>query len=149
MLIIGSFGFVNFVDHEAARTASDELNDTDFKGKRIFVGRAQKRSERDEELRKTHEVQRIENEAKSAGVNLYVKNLDGEFLAETPDHYKRFADEWDDDRLRAEFDSFGTITSCKVMKDENATSRVCLKHYLVHDTDPYVELRLRLLRYSR
>lgn len=34
------------------------------------------------------------------------------------------ADEWDDDRLRTEFDAFGTITSCKVMKDESGVSRV-------------------------
>ena len=40
------------------------------------------------------------------------------------------ADEWDDERLRAEFDSFGTITSCKVMKDENAVSRVCISPIL-------------------
>ncbi|RSH91359.1 Protein phosphatase PP2A regulatory subunit B [Saitozyma podzolica] len=102
------FGFVNFVSHEDAKKASDELNDTDFKGKKLYVGRAQKRSERDEELRKSHEEKRLENEAKSAGVNLYVKNLD---------------DEWDDDRLRAEFEAFGTITSCKVMKDEKGASR--------------------------
>ncbi|ORY35791.1 hypothetical protein BCR39DRAFT_512165 [Naematelia encephala] len=102
------FGFVNFTDHEAARRACDELHDNEIKGKRIFVGRAQKRSERDDELKKSHEEKRLENEAKSAGVNLYIKNLD---------------DEWDDDRLRAEFDSFGTITSCKVMKDENGVSR--------------------------
>jgi len=102
------FGFVNFVSHEAAKKATDELNDKDFKGKKLYVGRAQKRTERDDELRRSHEEKRMENEAKSAGVNLYIKNLD---------------DEWDDERLRTEFDAFGTITSCKVMKDENSTSR--------------------------
>ena len=70
---------MNFVDHESAKNAADELNYTEFKGKKIFVGRAQKRTERDDELRKSHEAQRMENEAKSAGVNLYVKNLDGKF----------------------------------------------------------------------
>lgn len=75
-----SFGFVNFVSHEAARQACDELNDTDLKGKKIYVGRAQRRSERDEELRKDHDEKRMENEAKSAGVNLYIKNLDGESI---------------------------------------------------------------------
>jgi hypothetical protein len=33
-------------------------------------------------------------------------------------------DEWDDDRLRAEFDPFGTITSCRVMKDDKGVSKV-------------------------
>ena len=72
------FGFVNFTSHEAAAKAVQELNDHEINGKKIFVGRAQKRSERDDELRKTHEEKRMENEAKSAGVNLYIKNLDGQ-----------------------------------------------------------------------
>ena len=62
----------------------------------------------------------MENEAKSAGVNLYVKNLDGVCLGVS----MLIVDEWDDDRLRAEFDPFGTITSCKVMKDEKSVSKV-------------------------
>ncbi|EIW67212.1 hypothetical protein TREMEDRAFT_40410 [Tremella mesenterica DSM 1558] len=102
------FGFVNYVSHEAAEKAVDELNDKEVNGQKLWAGRAQKRVERDTELRKTIEEKRQEFDAKSAGVNLYVKNLD---------------DEWDDDRLRAEFDSFGTITSCKVMKDERGVSR--------------------------
>ncbi|WVR07548.1 polyadenylate-binding protein, cytoplasmic and nuclear [Kwoniella sp. DSM 27419] len=102
------FGFVNYEDHESAKKAVDELNDKEFKGRKLFAGRAQSKLERESELKKSHEEKRMENEAKSAGVNLYVKNLD---------------DEWDDDRLRAEFDSFGTITSCKVMKDESEASR--------------------------
>jgi RNA recognition motif-containing protein len=73
-----SFGFVNFVDHEAAKQACEALDDKEHNGRKLFVGRAQKRSERDEELKRTHEEKRMENEAKSAGVNLYVKNLDGE-----------------------------------------------------------------------
>ena len=74
------FGFVNFTSHESADKAVDELHDKDWKGMKLFLSRAQKRSERDEELRKTHEERRLENEAKSAGVNLYVKNLDGEWI---------------------------------------------------------------------
>lgn len=84
------------------------MNDKEFKGQKLYAGRAQKRSERDDELKKGHEDRRLEQEAKSAGVNLYVKNLD---------------DEWDDERLRTEFDSFGTITSCKVMKDDKSASK--------------------------
>ncbi|WVN87543.1 polyadenylate-binding protein, cytoplasmic and nuclear [Cryptococcus depauperatus CBS 7841] len=102
------FGFVNFEDHTSARECVDELNDKEVKGKKLYAGRAQTKAEREAELKKSHEEKRLENEAKSAGVNLYVKNLD---------------DEWDDDRLRAEFESFGTITSSKVMKDDNGVSR--------------------------
>lgn len=102
------FAFVNYVSHEAARNAVDELNDKEINGRKLFVGRAQKRAERDEELRRLHDERRMENESKTAGVNLYVKNMD---------------DEWDDDRLRQEFDFAGTITSAKVMRDEKGVSR--------------------------
>lgn len=103
-----SFGFVNFEEHESAVKAVEALNEKEFKGQKLYAGRAQKRSERDEDLRKGHEERRLEQEAKSAGVNLYVKNLD---------------DEWDDERLKTEFDTFGTITSCKVMKDDKGVSK--------------------------
>lgn len=103
------FGFVNYEKHEDAKKAVEETNDKDFKEKKLFVSRAQKRSERDEELRRNHEAARMEQESKNQGVNLYVKNIN---------------DDWDDDRLRAEFDAFGTITSCKVMRDDKTgTSR--------------------------
>jgi polyadenylate-binding protein len=32
-------------------------------------------------------------------------------------------DDFDDDKLRVEFETFGTITSCKVMRNENRTSK--------------------------
>lgn len=102
------FAFVNYTSHEAAKKAVDELNDKEIEGRKLYVGRAQKRAERDEELRRQHEERRQEIETKSANINLYVKNMD---------------DEWDDDRLRQEFDFAGTITSAKVMRDEKGVSR--------------------------
>ncbi|BFZ57089.1 Protein phosphatase PP2A regulatory subunit B [Savitreella phatthalungensis] len=97
------FGFVNFTEHEAAEKACDELNDKDFKGKKLYVGRAQKKYERQEELRRSYENAKQEKMSKYQGVNLFVKNLD---------------DDVDDDKLRAEFEPFGDITSAKVMLDE-------------------------------
>jgi polyadenylate-binding protein len=96
------FGFVNFINHEHAATAVEELNGKDFKGQDLYVGRAQKKHEREEELRKSYEAARIEKASKYQGVNLYVKNLD---------------DEVDDDKLRELFAPFGAITSAKVMRD--------------------------------
>jgi polyadenylate-binding protein len=75
------FGFVNYEKHEDAKKAVEELHDTEFHGKKLFVARAQKRTERDEELRRSHEASRIEQESKSQGVNLYIKNIDGESCA--------------------------------------------------------------------
>jgi polyadenylate-binding protein len=96
------FGFVNFINHEHAATAVDALNESDFKGQKLYVGRAQKKHEREEELRRQHEAARVEKATKYQGVNLYIKNLD---------------DEIDDEKLRDIFASYGTITSARVMRD--------------------------------
>lgn len=96
------FGFVNFTTHEAAYKAVEELNGKDFKGQDLYVGRAQKKHEREEELRKSYEAARMEKASKYQGVNLYVKNL---------------SDDVDDDKLRSIFSEFGPITSAKVMRD--------------------------------
>lgn len=96
------FGFVNFVSHEAAAQAVDELNGKDFKGQDLYVGRAQKKHEREEELRRSYEAARQEKAQKYQGVNLYVKNL---------------ADDIDDEKLRSMFSDYGPITSAKVMRD--------------------------------
>jgi polyadenylate-binding protein len=99
------FGFVNFINHEHAATAVDELNGKDFKGQDLYVGRAQKKHEREEELRKSYEAARIEKASKYQGVNLYVKNLE---------------DDVDDEKLRELFAPYGAITSTKVMRDSLA-----------------------------
>lgn len=96
------FGFVNFTTHEAAYKAVEELNGKDFKGQDLYVGRAQKKHEREEELRKSYEAARMEKASKYQGVNLYVKNL---------------SDDVDDEKLRSIFSEFGPITSAKVMRD--------------------------------
>lgn len=75
------------------------LNNSEFNGKTLFVGRAQKKSERAMELKRKYNDLKMERITRYQGVNLYVKNLD---------------DAIDDDRLRKEFAPFGTITSAKV-----------------------------------
>ena len=96
------FGFVNFTTHECAAKAVEELNGKDFRGQDLYVGRAQKKHEREEELRKSYEAARAEKANKYQGVNLYIKNL---------------TDDIDDDKLRQMFSEFGPITSAKVMRD--------------------------------
>merc|ERR1719340_525986 len=97
------FGFVSFDDAETAGAACAELNGTEVQGKTVFVGRAQKKAERQAELKKKFEALKMERLNRYQGVNLYVKNLD---------------DTIDDDKLRQEFAPFGTITSAKVMCEE-------------------------------
>ncbi|KAH3335146.1 Protein phosphatase PP2A regulatory subunit B [Aspergillus fumigatus] len=100
------FGFVNFSTHDSAQAAVDEMNDKEIKGQKLYVGRAQKKHEREEELRKQYEAARLEKASKYQGVNLYVKNL---------------TDDVDDEKLRELFSPFGTITSAKVMRDTVTT----------------------------
>ncbi|TWW56822.1 embryonic polyadenylate-binding protein-like isoform X2 [Takifugu flavidus] len=96
------FGFVNFAHHEDAQKAVDEMNGKELNGKVIYVGRAQKRLERQGELKRKFELIKQDRIQRYQGVNLYVKNLD---------------DSIDDERLRKEFAPYGTITSAKVMTD--------------------------------
>merc|ERR1719479_381676 len=97
------FGFVSFEDSESAEKAVDELNGQEIGGKTLYVGRAQKKAERQAELKKKFEQLKLERLNRYQGVNLYVKNLD---------------DTIDDERLRKEFTPYGTITSAKVMCEE-------------------------------
>jgi polyadenylate-binding protein len=97
------FGFVSYEDSIHAEAACDDLNGKEVEGKPIYVGRAQKKAERQAELKKKFEALKMERMTRYQGVNLYVKNLD---------------DTIDDERLRQEFAPFGTITSAKVMYEE-------------------------------
>merc|ERR1711962_150153 len=97
------FGFVAFDEPESAEKAVDDMNGKEINGKQIYVGRAQKRGERQAELKKKFEMMKIERMNRYQGVNLYIKNLD---------------DTIDDERLRKEFSPYGTITSAKVMTDD-------------------------------
>lgn len=96
------FGFVSFERHEDAQKAVDEMNGKELNGKQIYVGRAQKKVERQTELKRKFEQMKQDRITRYQGVNLYVKNLD---------------DGIDDERLRKEFSPFGTITSAKVMME--------------------------------
>ncbi|NWH53791.1 PABP1 protein, partial [Fregata magnificens] len=82
--------------------AVDEMNGKELNGKQIYVGRAQKKVERQTELKRKFEQMKQDRITRYQGVNLYVKNLD---------------DGIDDERLRKEFSPFGTITSAKVMME--------------------------------
>lgn len=103
------FGFVCFKQPESAEAATNALNGKDINGKILYVGRAQKKGERQAELRDKFERQKQERMNRyQTGVNLYVKNLD---------------DTIDDEKLKVEFSQFGNITSAKVMVDSTGRSK--------------------------
>lgn len=97
------FGFVAFEDPKAAEQAVNEMHNKEINGQLMYVGRAQKKTERQNELKRHYEQMKLERFNRFQGVNLFVKNLD---------------DAIDDARLRKEFNTFGTITSAKVMMEE-------------------------------
>merc|ERR1719313_736824 len=71
---------------------------------KLYVQRAQSRSERVSKLRREMNQKGSAND----GVNLYIKNLDESI---------------DDERLKGLFASFGTITSHKIARDERGASK--------------------------
>lgn len=102
------YGFINFQAPEEATAAVEGMNNFEYQGKPLFVGRAQKKEEREKELRDRFEQLKLERQKKYAGVNLYVKNL---------------SENIDDARVNMEFSKFGPITSARIMRDETGKSR--------------------------
>ncbi|XWS68050.1 hypothetical protein CRYUN_Cryun04dG0057000 [Craigia yunnanensis] len=102
------FGFINFEDADDAARAVESLNGKKFDDKEWYVGKAQKKSEREVELKLRFEQTMKEAADKFHGANLYVKNLD---------------DSIGDEKLKELFSQYGTITSCKVMRDPNGISK--------------------------
>ena len=86
----------------------DELCGKEWNGQKLYAARAQKKAERQMDLKSQFEKKKIERINRYQGVNLYVKNLD---------------DTIDDARLREEFSAYGTITSAKVMMDDKDNSK--------------------------
>ncbi|GKV01603.1 hypothetical protein SLEP1_g14148 [Rubroshorea leprosula] len=102
------FGFVNFENADDAANAVESLHGKKFDDKEWYVGKAQKKSEREVELKLRFEQSMKEAADKYQGANLYIKNLD---------------DGIGDDKLKELFSQFGTITSCKVMRDPSGISK--------------------------
>ena len=86
----------------------EELSGKDWNGQKLYAARAQRRAERQMDLKSQFEKRKIERIDRYQGVNLYVKNLD---------------DTIDDARLREEFSAYGTITGAKVMMDDKNNSK--------------------------
>mmetsp|Transcript_301 Transcript_301/g.315 ORF Transcript_301/g.315 Transcript_301/m.315 type:complete len:628 (+) Transcript_301:90-1973(+) len=107
------FGFVNFTHHDDAvkcveHCTSDTNEVLNGDGVPVWAGRAQKRTERQAELKKKFEQQRMERMTKYQGINLYIKNLE---------------DDINEERLKKEFSPFGTVKSVKIMSDDKGNTK--------------------------
>jgi len=105
------FAFVNYASHEEAEEALKGLNGKKFEDTSdpdappfldLYVNRAQKKGERQEEIKRRLAQIQQEIVNKYQGMNLYVKNLD---------------DAVTDDLFRDTFAKFGVITSARIMRD--------------------------------
>jgi len=102
------FGFVCFEKHDDASNAVEKLQGVVVGTKKIWCGPAQKKSDREQELKTKFRVLKLEQMTKYSGINLYIKNLEDEITEE---------------RLKKEFSQFGTIKSARIMVDEKGNSR--------------------------
>jgi polyadenylate-binding protein len=108
------FAFADFADHSAAQKALEDLNGKSFVDEttntthEMYLNRAQKKAERVRENRSRIEAAKLDRINKFQGMNLYVKNVD---------------DQITDDGFKEIFAPFGTITSARLMRDENGVSR--------------------------
>mmetsp|Transcript_19997 Transcript_19997/g.33705 ORF Transcript_19997/g.33705 Transcript_19997/m.33705 type:complete len:619 (-) Transcript_19997:244-2100(-) len=112
------FGFIDFADHESAKKAIDELNDKTFEGDEnadpkvepftMYVNRAQKKVERERELKAKLDAAKSEQITKFQGMNLYVKNLDESIT---------------DESFLELFTPFGTVTSARIMREPSGVSK--------------------------
>lgn len=109
-----AFAFVDFTNHESAAKALNELQGKVVEGPgsdgqpamfELYVNRAQKKAERLREIKSRTDSAKAEQLGKYQGMNLYVKNID---------------DTLTDDQLRELFAPFGTITSARIMKEDES-----------------------------
>jgi len=98
------FGFVNFEKHEDAVRAVEEMNGKTVDDKTLYVARAQSKIERIQFLSERHRA----NLERTKDCNLFVKYLSPKV---------------DDQMLRIVFERFGEVTSPKVMRDQDGSSR--------------------------
>lgn len=94
------FGFINFKSPEEAASAVENINGTLFGDKVLYVGKAQRKADREAELKTKFEQERVSRFQKLQASNLYMKNLDDSIAT--------------DEKLMEMFSKYGTITSCKV-----------------------------------
>ncbi|XP_074606404.1 polyadenylate-binding protein 1-like [Acropora palmata] len=101
------FGFVSYETPEQAQLAVNKLCGKEWNGQKLYAARVDYKAESQMDLKSQFEKEKSERISCYQGINLYVNNL---------------YDTIDDGRLREEFSEYGTITSAKVMMDEEGNS---------------------------
>ncbi|CAN4117165.1 unnamed protein product [Withania somnifera] len=102
------FGYVNFENPDDAKKAVEAMNGSKLGCKILYVAKAQKKTEREQILKRLFEERRKAQLIKYQGSNVYVKNIAGDVT---------------DHELRELFSQCGKITSAKLMVDEKGVSK--------------------------
>jgi polyadenylate-binding protein len=97
------YAFVNYENPEDANHAVEAMNGQKLREKVIFVGRAKKKSEREQELR-----EKFMKRDTRPTLNLYVKNI---------------SEEIDSTKLRQLFSPYGELGSVEIMRDEKGNHK--------------------------
>jgi polyadenylate-binding protein len=94
------FGFVNYDNHVAASQAVSALHGLKIENGALslYVGKAQKKIEREREIKTKLEAVKLERVTKYQNMNLYVKNI---------------ADSVTDEQFKEAFANYGNITSSR------------------------------------
>eukprot|EP00045_Choanoeca_perplexa_P007338 m.66003 g.66003 ORF g.66003 m.66003 type:complete len:567 (-) comp14031_c0_seq1:100-1800(-) len=101
-------GFVAYNESSHAQAAVTKMHEQDLRGHTLYVARAQTKAERMALLRREHEKRKRAMQSKYQGGNLYVRGFPEDFTEED---------------LRQAFSSHGTITSIKIAKHEDDSSK--------------------------
>ncbi|KAJ7540567.1 hypothetical protein O6H91_10G022100 [Diphasiastrum complanatum] len=140
------YGFVHFDTDEAANLAIEKVNGMLLEGKKVYVGKFLRKSERSENGADSDDAKKAVdamNGSQLGSKTVYVgraqKKAEREQILKRQFEEKRLErlqkyqgvnlyvknldDAVDDDLLRKEFSAFGTITSAKVMRDEKGISK--------------------------
>ncbi|KAJ7540566.1 hypothetical protein O6H91_10G022100 [Diphasiastrum complanatum] len=138
------YGFVHFDTDEAANLAIEKVNGMLLEGKKVYVGKFLRKSERsengaDDAKKAVDAMNGSQLGSKTVYVGRAQKKAEREQILKRQFEEKRLErlqkyqgvnlyvknldDAVDDDLLRKEFSAFGTITSAKVMRDEKGISK--------------------------
>lgn len=98
-----NFALFNFENHDDASRAVTELNETDFMNEKIYVARAQSRTERIRELKQQFAVK---PGRPGRSTNLYFKNID----------------EVEEAALKTEFEAVGKVISFHIKRNDRSVS---------------------------
>eukprot|EP00730_Choanoeca_flexa_P014396 TRINITY_DN6280_c0_g1_i1.p1 TRINITY_DN6280_c0_g1~~TRINITY_DN6280_c0_g1_i1.p1 ORF type:complete len:608 (+),score=219.06 TRINITY_DN6280_c0_g1_i1:73-1824(+) len=101
-------GFVAYAESAQAKAAVADMHEKDTDGRQLYVQRAQSKSERMAMLRRQYEQRKRAMQSKYQAGNLYVRN---------------FPDDFTEENLREMFSKYGNITSIKIAKYEDGSSK--------------------------